>query len=254
MINNIEDNNVGRNDFTDSVKTYYQDLKRFSPIPRKKEKELMIKAKNGDIEARNEIVTANLRFVFDVAKKYRGHGVDIADLISEGNKGILKAIDKFDIKKDVKFFTYAVWWIRQHMIQLIEDRMSCTMNEVNFDDEFPAENQTIENVQVSDDDDNFYYECKDIEDSDINEQYDVNEENQQKHFVVQKLLATLDERERLIIMKYFGIEKDDEGHNLEEISNDMQLSTERVRQLKVKAINTMRAEVFNIQEASFLFN
>jgi RNA polymerase primary sigma factor len=254
MINNTEDRSVGRNDFTDSVKTYYQDLKRFSPISKEKEKELMIKAKQGDIEARNEIVTSNLRFVFDIAKKYRGHGVDIADLISEGNKGILKAIDKFDITKDVKFFTYAVWWIRQHMMQAIEDKMNSDKNEVNFDDEFPAENQTIENISMSGDDDNFYYEGNDIEDIDMNESYESNEENNQKHFVVQKLLATLDERERVIIMKYFGLEKDDDGHNLEEISGEMDLSTERVRQLKVKAINTMRAEVFNIQEANFLFN
>ena len=254
MINNTEDRNVGRNDFTDSVKTYYQDLKRFSPISREKEKELMIKAKQGDIEARNKIITSNLRFVFDIAKKYRGHGVDIADLISEGNKGILKAIDKFDITKDVKFFTYAVWWIRQHMMQAIEDKMNSDKNEVNFDDEFPAENQTIENISMSGDDDNFYYEGNDIEDIDMNDSYESNEGNNQKHFVVQKLLATLDERERVIIMKYFGLEKDDDGHNLEEISGEMDLSTERVRQLKVKAINTMRAEVFNIQEANFLFN
>lgn len=253
MINNIEDRNVGLNDFTDSVRTYYQELRKYSPMPRQKERELMKKAKEGDIEARNEIVTANLRFVFDIAKKYRGHGVDIADLISEGNKGILYAIDKFDMKKDVKFFTYAVWWIRQHMMQAIEDKMDSERVEVNFDDEFPAENQRIDNISVSGDDDSFYYEGNDIEDSDMTNSYDSKEENSNKHFVVQKLLATLDDRERVIIMKYFGMENDDDGHNLDEISSEVGLSTERVRQLKVKAINTMRTEVFNIEEARFLF-
>lgn len=254
MINNVEDRNIGRNDFTDSVKTYYQELRRFSPISREKEKELMIKTKSGDVEARNEIITANLRFVFDIAKKYRGHGVDIADLISEGNKGLLKAIDKYDTTKDVKFFTYAVWWIRQHMMQVIEDKRSSNKNEVNFDDEFPTENQVIENVSIQDDEDqDFYYDGKDIADISENTVYEINEEYSQKQFVVQKLLATLDERERLVVMKYFGMEKDDDGHKLEEISNEMNLSTERVRQLKVKAINTMRAEVFNIEEANFLF-
>lgn len=254
MINNIEDRNVGYNDFTESVKTYYQDLRKFSPISKKKEKELMIKAKNGDIDARNEIVTANLRFVFDIAKKYRGHGVDIADLISEGNNGILKAIDKFDTTKDVKFFTYAVWWIRQYMMQAIENKMNSSRNEANFDDEFPLENHGIENISILDDEENFYYEGNDIEDVDMNNLYEQSEENQQKHFAVQKLLAKLDDRERVIIMKYFGIENDDDGHNLEEISNEMNLSTERVRQLKVKAINIMRTEVFNIEEANFLFD
>lgn len=255
MINNVEDRNVGNNDFTNSVKTYYQELKNFKPISREKERELMVKAKNGDIEARNQIITANLRFVFDIAKKYRGQGVDIADLISEGNKGILKALDKFDVNKNVKFFTYAVWWIRQHMMQAIENKKNTDINEVNFDDEFPTENQTIENFNPNNNnnEDNFYYEGKDIEDVNGDGRYETNEEEDQKHFVVQKLLATLDERERVIIMKYFGIENDDDGHNLEEISKEVNLSTERVRQLKVKAINLMRAEVFNIEEANFLF-
>lgn len=252
MIKNVIDMNVGNNDFTDSVKTYYQELRRYSPISKERERELMIKAKSGDVDARNEIITSNLRFVFDIAKKYRGHGVDIADLISEGNKGIMKAIDKFDLSQDVKFFTYAVWWIRQHMIAAIEEQVKKGVNEVSFDDEFPSENQTIENVSSGEGEEDFYYDAKDIVDSN-GYGYESNEEESQKHFVVQKLLATLDDRERVIIMKYFGIENDDEGHNLEEISSEMNLSTERVRQLKVKAINVMRAEVFNIEEANFMF-
>ncbi len=256
MINQTEDRNVGRNDFTSSVQAYFQDLKHFSPISRERERELMIKAKNGDVDARNEIITSNLRFVFDIAKKYRGRGVDIADLISEGNKGLLKAIDKFDTTKNVKFFTYAVWWIRQHMMQAIEEKLEDEVNEVSFDDQFPNENKEIVDISFynSDDDDIFYYDGGDIAD-DANEEsvFAVNEDLNQKDFVVKKLLATLDDRERVIIMKYFGIENQDNGHNLEEIGVDLNLSTERVRQLKVKAINTMRAEVFNIQEANFLF-
>jgi RNA polymerase primary sigma factor len=252
MINNVIDRSVGNNDFTESVKTYYQELSKYKPLPKEEERELLIRAKGGDIEARNKIITANLRFVFDISKKYRGNGVDIADLISEGNKGVLKAIDKFDLSNDVKFFTYAVWWIRQHMMQAIEDKMNQSKLEVSFDDVFPAENQTLDNMS-SQEDDNFYFEGNDIAYND-SETYEVIEEEKQKNFVVQKLLAKLDDRERTVIMKYFGINNENGSQKLEEISNDMNLSTERVRQLKIKAINSMRAEVFNINEAKFLFS
>lgn len=250
MIKRQLDNNVGRNDFTGSVKTYYQELSTYKPISKKYERELLTLAKEGDVEARNKIVTANLRFVFDIAKKYRGNGVEIADLISEGNKGIFKAIDKFDMTKDVRFFTYAVWWIRESMAQAVETKINENKSVVNFDDEFPTENVTIENMPIDNED--FYYNGMDVEDAGENS-YDTIEESAQKQFVVQKLLAKLDDRERLIIMKYFGLENDDDGHSFDEISNDVHLSTERVRQLKIKAINTMRAEVFNIKEANFLF-
>lgn len=252
MINHTIDRNVGKNDFTDSMKFYYQELTAYPPISKERERELMELAKKGDIEARNEIITANLRFVFDIAKKYRGHGVDIADLISEGNNGIIKAIEKFDLSKDVKFFTYAVWWIRQGMMAAIERKMKTEATQVNFDDEFPSENQTFDNYSGGDDEE-YYYNGNDIEDVGSENYYEYCEEENQKQFVVQKLLATLDDRERVIIMKYFGIEENDDGHNLDEISSEMKLSTERVRQLKVKAINAMRAEVFNMPEANFLF-
>lgn len=256
MINNTEDRNVGRNDFAGSVQAYFQDLKNFSPISREEERKLMIQAKKGNIEARNKIITSNLRFVFDIAKKYRGRGVDIADLISEGNRGILKAIEKFDTSKDVKFFTYAVWWIRQHMIHAIETKLNGEKNEVSFDEEFPGENREIPDASYNDndDDDIFYYNGNDIrDDGDGEALYTLDEDSSQKNFVVKKLLATLDDRERVIVMKYFGIENGDEGQNLEEIGHELNISTERVRQLKVKAINTMKTEVFNIEEANFLF-
>lgn len=253
-IHSTIEGNVGNNDFTESVKTYYQDLRNYSPLPKDEERRLMMLAKEGDIDARNKIVSSNLRFVFDTAKKYRGQGVDIADLISEGNKGILKAIDKFDMTRDVKFFTYAVWWIRQHMLAAIEEKRDKDANEVNFDDEFPGEKQSIYNICCHDDDDtSFYYEGNDIADKCYDACGD-GEDEAQKQFVVQKLLARLDENERFVIKKYFGIDSEDEKPlKLEEISGELNLSTERVRQIKVKAIKMMRTEVFNIREANFLF-
>ena len=250
MIKNEIDREVGKNDFSDCVKTYYQDLKRYHPISKEKERELLSLAKDGDIDARNQIINANLRFDFDIAKKYRNHGVDISDLISAGNRGMFKAIDKFDLSQDVKFFSYAVWWIRQHMMKEIEIQKERDNTESSFDDVFPSDNSHQDNIYCEDENEDYYVNDVSEGDADF---YEMNEEQEQKHFVVEKLLARLDDRERIVISKYFGIEDDSDGHNLDEISKDLNLSTERVRQLKVKAINRMRAEVFDIKEAEFLF-
>ena len=250
MIKNEIDKEVGRNDFSDCVKTYYQDLKQYPPIPREKERKLLQLAKDGDIDARNQIISANLRFVFDIAKKYRNHGVDISDLISAGNRGMFKAIEKFDMSKDVKFFSYAVWWIRQQMMKEIEIQKEKDKSESSFDDVFPNDASYGENIYCNEDNEDYCVNDVSDTDSDFLEQ---DEELQQKHFVVEQLLARLDDRERVVITKYFGIEDNSDGHNLEEISKDLNLSTERIRQIKLKAINTMRAEVFEIEEAEFLF-
>ena len=250
MIKNEIDKEVGRNDFSDCVKTYYQDLKQYPPIPREKERKLLQLAKDGDIDARNQIISANLRFVFDIAKKYRNHGVDISDLISAGNRGMFKAIEKFDMSKDVKFFSYAVWWIRQHMMKEIEIQKEKDKSESSFDDVFPNDASYGENIYYNEDNEDYCVNDVSDTDSDFLEQ---DEELQQKHFVVEQLLARLDDRERVVITKYFGIDDNSDGHNLEEISKDLNLSTERIRQIKLKAINTMRAEVFEIEEAEFLF-
>ena len=104
----------------DTVLTMY--LKEINKIPlltREEENELALKAKNGDTVAKNKIVNANLRFVITVAKKYQNHGLDLTDLISEGNLGLLTAIEKFDTTKGYHFISYAVWWIRQSILKAI---------------------------------------------------------------------------------------------------------------------------------------
>ena len=107
-----------RND--DNVLSIY--LKEINKIPLlsyEEETELALKAQKGDVAAKNKIVNANLRFVVNVAKKYQNHGLDFTDLISEGNIGLLTAIDKFDVSKGYHFISYAVWWIRQSILKAI---------------------------------------------------------------------------------------------------------------------------------------
>ena len=104
----------------DSVLTMY--LKEINKIPlpsHEEETELALKAQKGDVAAKNKIINANLRFVVNVAKKYQNHGLDLEDLISEGNIGLMTAIEKFDVSKGYHFISYAVWWIRQCILKAI---------------------------------------------------------------------------------------------------------------------------------------
>ena len=95
MFNQINMNQYA-NDFTETVRVYYDDLKKYKPLTKAKERRLLKKCKKGNLKAKNEILEANLKFVFDVAKHYTGRGVSISDLISEGNLGLIKSIEKFD--------------------------------------------------------------------------------------------------------------------------------------------------------------
>ncbi|MBQ5498496.1 MAG: RNA polymerase sigma factor RpoD/SigA, partial [Treponema sp.] len=98
---------------------YLKEINKIPLLSREEENELALKAKAGDKAAKDKIVSANLRFVVNVAKKYQSHGLDLTDLISEGNIGLLTAIDHFDVEKGYHFISYAVWWIRQAILKAI---------------------------------------------------------------------------------------------------------------------------------------
>jgi RNA polymerase primary sigma factor len=101
------------------VSSYLKDVNRIRILTREEEVDLATKAAAGDKDARSKLVKANLRFVISVAKKYQNHGLELEDLISEGNIGILTAIDHFDVEKGFHFISYAVWWIRQSILKAI---------------------------------------------------------------------------------------------------------------------------------------
>ena len=101
------------------MQNYYDVLTKFPPLDRKTEDKLMLLAKAGDNSAYDKVVCSNLRFVVNVAKEYLGQGLSFDDLIGEGNLGLVKAYHKYDITKNVKFITYAVWWIRQAILQAL---------------------------------------------------------------------------------------------------------------------------------------
>ena len=98
---------------------YLKEINKLPMISHEEEVELAQKAQAGDTAAKNKLVNANLRFVVNVAKKYQNHGLDLSDLISEGNLGLLTAVEKFDVSKGYHFISYAVWWIRQSILKAI---------------------------------------------------------------------------------------------------------------------------------------
>ena len=98
---------------------YLKEINKIPMISHEEEIELAQKAQSGDVAAKNKLVNANLRFVVNVAKKYQNHGLDLSDLISEGNLGLLTAVNKFDASKGYHFISYAVWCIRQSILKAI---------------------------------------------------------------------------------------------------------------------------------------
>lgn len=234
------------NDFSTTVRTYYDELKKHKPITRAKERELIIKAKNGDLNAQNEILTANLRFVFNIAGRYRGNGASLPDLISEGNLGLVKAIQKFDINKNVKFISYAVWWVRNSMQEFIKKRQvilniekeedslnkPVLCNSFNYDTE--DERVIKKEVLLSNE--------KDEEEKELHK-------NQKK--IVDTLLSKLSNRERFIIEQYYGINSKEK--NLEEIGKILGITKERVRQIKEQSLKKLRSDILLIDGADFIF-
>ena len=232
------------NDFTRTTEIYYNELKKFKPLTRAKEKKLIKKCKKGNLKAKNEIIEANLKFVFDIAKKYTGRGVPILELISEGNMGLLKAIDKFDETRDIKFISYAVWWIRQAMSDAIKKR-----NLINFVD--------IDTEQSNDKKFDKIFSSEDNDDEDEGIQFS-NEENESYEEInsaqsdlVSRVLLVLNEREREIIESYYGINGKEEL-TLNEMGEKYHLTSERVRQIKKQGLKKLRSEILVLEPSDYL--
>lgn len=238
--------NLYVNDFTTTVKTYYEELRLCKPLTKAKERELMFKAKNGDIEAKNAILESNLRLVFDIAKRYRGRGVALPDLISEGNMGLIKAMEKFKPNMNVRFMSYAVWWVRNSMSECIKNKITISSIEKGEDD---LNNAVMENFQYDEEDEHLTKRETLRQPEDENDDETV---MMSKKKVIDELLSKLDEREKYIVIHYYGIDGETEM-NLEEIGNNLNITKERVRQIKMKAFEKLRSDILLLESADFLF-
>ena len=211
------------------ISRYHDDLKSCSPIKSKElERGLLLKAKEGDVDSRNRLVKSNLRFVFNTAKKYTGNGIPLEELISEGNMALLYAIDKYETNRDVRFITYASWWVRYFISDLVKKKYNRSLNEQNED----VFSNSLRNLGNIPDDNN----GKDDEFNDtMKEQINENK-------LIEDLMSELSPRERDVLELYYGLNGKQEM-NLSELADKYGISKERVRQIKLSGLSKMRTEV-----------
>lgn len=261
-----------------SIEKYLQEIGKIHVLEPDEEAGLAKRTRMGDKAAREKLVMGNLRFVVSVAKQYQNHGLSLDDLINEGNVGLIKAAECFDETKGFKFISYAVWWIRQSILQAIAENARLirlplnkisVINKVNkyytrLEQEYqrePTAEEIAEKMDISPSDvkDNMKIAAKPISmdaplttDEESLTMYDIyipsdntftmvdSELNRDSlEMDIKRSLSNLSPREAAILGMYYGLE----GHiamSLEEIGAKLGLTSERVRQLKSKAIKKMK--------------
>ena len=265
---------------TASLDKYLHDIGKVELITAEEEVELARKIKDGDQEALEKLTKANLRFVVSVAKQYQNQGLSLPDLINEGNLGLIKAAQRFDETRGFKFISYAVWWIRQSILQAIADQsriVRLPLNQVGVINKIKKETarleQQLKRVPTTEE----IAEAIDLPVYKVSEIMKMNTHpqsidspispNEETRFVdifvhdndedtdtllmqeslaseIHDLLNTLPEKEREVLMLFFGIGTSHE-HTLDEIGDILELSRERVRQIKERALKRLRQNTKN---------
>jgi len=260
----------------DSVRLYLREIGKIDLLSAEEELALAKRVVAGDKDAKDKMAEANMRLVVSIAKRYVGRGLDLLDLIQEGNTGLLRAVEKFDPDKGFKFSTYATWWIRQaitraiadqartiripvHMVETInkllrtQRRLTQELNREPTNDEIAAAmeidvdkvehimkiKQDISSLDASIRDDEEESVLADfIEDEDT-----ISPEESATHQLlieqVKGMLGALTEREQKILKLRFGLE-DGKQHTLEEVGQEFSVTRERIRQIEAKALAKLR--------------
>ncbi len=260
---------------SETLNAYLQSIGDFQSLSREQEAAVTVRIREGDEKALEEMITANLKFVVSIAKQYVGQGLSLLDLINEGNLGLIKAAYRFNEKKGFKFISYAVWWIRQSIMQAIVEQgniVRLPMNKANILYQIRKRNRAlweqlgrqptkgelakalgiteavINEIElatntyrsldepVGNEEDHILLNTLEDEDQiSPAEQLDMNE----FHSLIVAALDSLSPREAMILRNYYGL-GDREPMTLEEIGKDLNISRERVRQVKVKALSRIR--------------
>lgn len=257
---------------TDEINQYIKDIRKIPIVSHQRQEEIFKKINDGGItkeeknELLQELVLGNLRFVISVAKMYQNQGLDLLDLISEGNIGLIKAAEKFDTTCGLKFISYAVHWVRQSIMASLNDNARTIRIPSNLVQEAQKnkkmKSQDVDSSYINGEEDTFSSSLpycvglfKDIndegdqlidvipnKDADDPEQFLNSPEEIKKR--VSLMLNVLDNREKIIIEKYFGLNGVE--CNLDDLGEEFGCTKERIRQLRDKAIKKLRNESFSL--------
>ena len=264
----MKDKNTGPHINQDEIQVYLKDIRKLKVMTPERERFLAERISSNECTEREisqiqkEMLEGNLRFVITVAKQYQNQGVDLSDLIAEGNYGLMKAIKNFDWTKKNRFISYAVWWIKQSILQSLNDNSRTIRLPVNVVQDMQKEKRENEktNKELSDK----FASLPQMVDLDmhINEDGDtlidiIKNENVEspdkvfdtKDILKQKMMdimSVLDEREKIIVEDYYGITGT--PRTLDDIGSDFNLTKERVRQIKEKALRKLRNECSDLFE------
>jgi len=258
-----------------TLRAYFDDIADSTPLSREREVELSARIQDGDQDARDELVQANLRFVIDVAKNYQNRGLSFPDLISAGNLGLMTAAERFDGTRGYKFISYAVWWIRQSILQtiaehvrtvrlplnklsLLKDISKATRKLGHGRDHEPLVEEIAKELDLSPDVvTDAILSARPV--SSLDGAFDDDEKRSLLNIVpdqnqrapdselmrgsargqLEDVLNSLDEREQKIIRLYFGLDGM-EALTLEQIGDLIGVTRERVRQIKERALGRLR--------------